>query len=255
VSGDILFWGIFLLAAIVLMIIFGLPRKKKKKAGSEKFTIRPIPALEEFATRQGYAIESGTRLHLSAGTADMNTQSAAATLLAVTNMEVLARNAAASDRPLVATTGDGVTALLLQSRLHAVYQRLGLSEDYNPLLTQLTGPTPYSYAAGAMPLLHDEHISVNIVTGKLGIEGALLAEAGSRENAFFIGASTDPSGQAVLYPVSDQPLIGEEMFATRAIMEPDQPASTAGVKTQDVLRIVLCAMMLGGALLKLVGVL
>ena len=128
-SGDILFWGFFLLAAIVLMIIFGLPRKKKKKAGSEKFTIRSIPALEEFATRQGYAIESGTRLHLSAGTADMNTQSAAATLLAVTNMEVLARNAAASDRPLVATTGDGVTALLLQSRLHAVYQRLGLSED------------------------------------------------------------------------------------------------------------------------------
>lgn len=253
-SGDILFWGIFLLSAIVLMVVLALPRKKKK-AGSEKFTIRPIPALEEFATRQGYAIESGTRLHLSAGTADMNTQNGAAALLAVTNMEVLARNTAASDRPLVATTGDGVTALLLQSRLHAVYQHLNLMEDYNPLLTQLTGPTPYSYAAGAMPLLHDEHISVNIVTGKVGIEGGLLAEAGRRENAFFIGASTDPSGQAVLYPVSDQPLIGEEMFATRAILEPDQPASTASVKTQDALRIALCVMMLGGALLKLVGVL
>ncbi len=247
------FWGFFLLIALVSLLIMGRQTKKKAKK-DQKVALRPIPALNEFTHQQGNAIESGTRVHLSAGTSGISGEDAAAALLAVTNMEVLAKNAAASDRPLIATTGDGATSMLLQSRLHNVYESLNLKEEYNPLYTQMTGPTPFSYVGGALPLVHDGDVSVNIVTGKVGLEAALLAEAGRRNGAYFIGASTDLAGQAVLYPASDQPLIGEEMFGTQAIMDPENPRATAGVKTQDVLRLVICGMLVIGSLLKLVGV-
>ena len=251
-NWNMLFWGVFLLVALILLIFLGRERKKKK---AQKMTLRSIPALTEFTHQQGNAIESGTRVHISAGTPSLTGEDAAAALLAVNNMEVLAKNAAASDRPLIATTGDGATSLLLQSRLHHIYHSLNLKEEYQPQYAQMTGPTPFSYVGGTIPLLHDGKVSVNIITGKVGLEAALLAEAGRRENAFFIGASTDIAGQAVLYPASDQPLIAEEMFGTQAAMDEDNPKSTAGVKTQDVLRILICCMLLAGALLKLVGIL
>lgn len=250
---SLLFWGFFLLGGLLLLLLLGRKRKKKAKK-DRKMALRPIPALNEFTHQQGNAIESGTRVHLSAGSPSLNAEDAAAALLAVGNMEVLARNAAASDRPLIATTGDGATSLLLQSRLHHVYEDLNLKEEYTPLYTQMTGPTPFSYAAGAVPLVHDGHVSVNIITGKVGLEAALLAEAGRREGAYFIGASTDLAGQSVLYPASDQPLIAEEMFGTQAVMDTDNPNATAGVKTQDVLRLVVCGILVIGAVLKLVGV-
>lgn len=252
-SNSTLFWGVFLLVSVFLLIGLGRVNKKKAKK-DQKMAMRPIPALNEFTHQQGNAIESGTRVHLSAGTSGISGEDAAAALLAVTNMEVLAKNAAASDRPLIATTGDGTTSLLLQSRLLSVYKSLNLKEEYNPLYIQMTGPTPFSYVGGAMPLVHDGNVSVNIVTGKVGLEAALLAEAGRREGAYFIGASTDLAGQAVLYPASDQPLIGEEMFGTQAVMDAKNPRAVAGVKTQDVLRIGICCMLILGSLLKLVGV-
>lgn len=252
-NASLLFWGSFLLLGILLLLLSG--RRVKKKAKKDQvFSLRPIPALNEFTHQQGNAIESGTRVHLSAGTPSLTGEDGAAALLAVANMEVLARNAAASDRPLIATTGDGATSLLLQSRLHHVYDELNLKEEYTPLYTQMTGPTPFSYAGGAVPLVHDGKVSVNIVTGKVGLEAALLAEAGRREGAYFIGASTDLAGQAVLYPASDQPLIAEEMFGTQAAMDANNPKATAGVKTQDVLRLLICGMLVVGSILKLLGV-
>ena len=254
-NANMLFWGCFLLVGLILLILLARQPKKAKAKKDQRMVMRPIPALNEFTHQQGNAIESGTRVHLSAGTSSISGEDAGASLLAVTNMEVLARNAAASDRPLIATTGDGTTSLLLQSRLHNVYQSLNLKEEYNPLYTQMTGPTPFSYVGGALPLVHDGNVSVNIVTGKVGLEAALLAEAGRREGAYFIGASTDLAGQSVLYPASDQPLIGEEMFGTQAVMDAENPKATAGVKTQDILRIAICGMLVIGSLLKLVGVL
>jgi hypothetical protein len=137
-----IFWGFFLLVALVLLLILGRQTKKKRPKRIKNLSMRPIPALNEFTHQQGNAIESGTRVHLSAGTSGITGEDAAAALLAVTNMEVLAKNAAASDRPLIATTGDGTTSMLLQSRLHNVYGALNLKEEYNPLYTQMTGPTP-----------------------------------------------------------------------------------------------------------------
>lgn len=250
------FWFLILLISVFLLFIFGLKRKKKSaKTRTPKFQMRRMPALEHFEVQQGMAIESGTRMHVAAGTADLTSQQAAASILGVEVMEALARNSAASDRPLLSTTSDGGVSILLQGRLRHVYKDLNLPDLYRPQLAQMTGPTPYSYAAGTLPLLHDEHVSVNVIAGQLGPEVSLIAEAGRRENAFLMGGSSEPSAQALIYAMADDPLIGEEVFAAPEYLQRDTRETAASLKVQDVLRLGLVAMLLIGSLLKLVGLL
>lgn len=247
-----IFWFVVLLISFVLLIVFGLKRKKEHKSN---FAPRPIPALEQFETQQGMAIESGTRMHVAAGTADLTSQQAAASILGVEVMEALARNSAASDRPLLSTTADGTVSILLQSRLHHVYTDLNLKDLYRPQLAQMTGPTPFSYAAGVMPLLHDEHVSVNVIAGQVGPEVALIAEAGRRQHAYLMGSSSEPSAQALLYAMADDPLIGEEVFAMPEYLQREKKATAASLRVQDILRLGFIAFLLIGSALKLTGVL
>jgi hypothetical protein len=250
------FWFLILVISIILLIVFGIKRKKKtQKAKTPRFQVRNIPALEHFEVQQGMAIESGTRMHVAAGTADLTSQQAAASILGIEVMEALARNSAASDRPLLSTTSDGTVSIMLQGRLRHVYKDLNLPDLYRPQLAQMTGPTPYSYAAGTLPLLHDEHVSVNVIAGQLGPEVALIAEAGRRENAFLMGGSSEPSAQALLYAMADDPLIGEEVFAAPEYLQRGARESAASLKVQDLLRLGLVAFLIVGSLLKLVGVL
>ncbi len=225
--------------------------EKKKKT---TFIKRRIPAIKELEKQQGRAIESGQRIHVAVGNSDLLDENNAASLLAVEVMENLARNSAASDRPLITTTSDGAVSLLLQSRLHHQYCDLNLKDLYRPQLAQMSGSTPFAYTAGILPIIHDEHISINIAAGKLGSEVGLIAEAGNRQKAVLIGGSTEPEGQAVLYGMAQEPLIGEEIFAIPAYLKEDQK-NNASLKVQDILRFSLIGFLLAGSLLKLLGVL
>jgi len=247
------FWLIVLLIVITLMILFNMQKigEKKKKT---TFIKRRIPAIKELEKQQGRAIESGQRIHVAVGNSDLLDENNAASLLAVEVMENLARNSAASDRPLITTTSDGAVSLLLQSRLHHQYCDLNLKDLYRPQLAQMSGSTPFAYTAGILPIIHDEHISINIAAGKLGSEVGLIAEAGNRQKAVLIGGSTEPEGQAVLYGMAQEPLIGEEIFAIPAYLKEDQK-NNASLKVQDILRFSLIGFLLAGSLLKLLGVL
>ena len=118
----------------------------------------------------------------------------------------------------------------------------------------MSGTTPLAYTAGVLPLIHDEGVSVNILTGTLGSEAGLIAEAGQRQKAALIGGSSALEGQAVLFAMTQSPLIGEEIFAAPAYLKDDKNTD-AGLKTQDILRLIIIGLLLGGSLLKLVGVL
>lgn len=247
------FWLIVLLIVITLMVLFNMQKIEGKKKKTT-FIKRRIPAIQELEKQQGRAIESGQRIHVAVGNSDLLDENNAASLLAVDVMENLARNSAASDRPLITTTSDGAVSLLLQSRLHHQYCDLNLKDLYRPQLAQMSGSTPFAYIAGILPIIHDEHISVNVAAGKLGSEVGLIAEAGNRQKAVLIGGSTEPEGQAVLYGMAQEPLIGEEIFAIPAYLKEDQK-NNASLKVQDILRFSLVGFLLAGSLLKLLGVL
>jgi hypothetical protein len=124
----------------------------------------------------------------------------------------------------------------------------------DPDAAQISGLTPLSFAAGSLPVVYDQQVSVNILTGSFGSEVALIADAAEQTNSVSLGGSENLAAQAVMYVALQEPLIGEELYAAGAYVQAG-PMHTASLRTQDVLRWLLIGVILAGAALKLAGVL
>ncbi len=216
--------------------------------------VRQIKAFSRLRNAIGRAVEDGTRLHISLGHGGLTAPQGAASLASLVTLRRLADMTSASDKPPVASSGDGVVAILSQDTLQASYQDATAGGHYDATGGRLTGLTPFSYAAGAIPIMHDEQVSANVLIGNFGVEAGLLVDAGEREDSFTLTASDNLPAQAILYANAQDPLIGEELFAAGAYLNAG-PAHTASLIVQDILRWLLIIIILGGSLLKMVGLL
>jgi hypothetical protein len=239
----------FILLFVVLLLIFNV--LSRRQAGRR---YREIPAFTKLRRAVGLSVEAGTRLHISLGRSDLTGPQGAVGLAGLSVLDRAARAAALSDRPPISTTGEGTLTALSQESLKAVLQNVSPDRSFDPTTSRLTGLTPFSYAAGAMPVIHDEHVSTNILLGHLGSEVALLTEAGDRTGSLTIAGTDDVSAQAVLYAAAQEPLIGEEVYASGAYLGAG-PAHTSSLRVQDLFRWALVVVILLGALARLVGVL
>ena len=131
-------------------------------------------------------------------------------------MRRLTERTSVSDRPPIVTSGDASLAILSQDTLQSGYHAAGAEDQYRFSTGRLTGLTPFSYAAGTVPVMHDENVSTNVFIGDFGAESALMVEAAERENSTIIAASDNLSAQSIFYATSQDPLIGEELFAAGA---------------------------------------
>jgi hypothetical protein len=216
--------------------------------------VRPILALLRMRRALGQSVEDGTRLHVALGDGDMLTPQGGASLAGLAVVRQLSQRTSASDRPTISSAGDPVLALLAQDTMEAGYQATGADELFQTTTARLAGLGAFGYAAGAMPMIGDEHVSAALLVGHFGAEAALLAEAAERQNALLLGASDDLSGQAVMFAASEESLVGEEMFAAPAYLGAG-PWHHASLTTQDVLRWLIILALLGGSLGKLAGLL
>lgn len=214
--------------------------------------LRPIDAYERLNRAVGLAVESGTRLHISLGRGNLLTARGGSALAGLAMLRRLAERTSASDHPPVVTSGDASLAILSQDTLHSGYRAAGAEDQYRFSTGRLTGLTPFSYAAGTMPVEHDENVSANVVIGDLGAESALIAEASDRENSSLIAASDDLSAQAIFYASAQEPLIGEELFAAGAYVGAGA-AHEASLQVQDIFRWLIIIAILAGSFLKFLG--
>jgi hypothetical protein len=240
---------LLILLAAGLMFFFSLRQPSNTRA-----VLRPIRAMQRLRRAIGLAIEDGTRLHVSIGKSSIIGLNNASALAGLSTLERIGMLSSLSDRPPVATTGDGTLALLSQDTLRASYRLSNVAELYDPSQARLTGPTPFSYVAGTMPIILDERVSANLFVGNFGSEVALMIDAAERKNSFTLAASDAFAAQAVLYATASEPLIGEELFAVPAYLQAGS-MHLAGLRTQDILRWVLIAALLIGAGLSFLGIL
>ena len=148
--------------------------------------------------------------------------------------------------------GEAPLALLAQDTLQAGYEAAGAGEYYVPNTGRVVGLTPFSAAAGTLPIFHDESVSAAVFVGHFGVEAALLADAAERENTLVVGSSDDLAAQAVRYASAPETLIGEELFAASAYLGAN-PSQTASLAVQDILRWIIILALVVGAGLKLAG--
>lgn len=234
----LVFWG--------LLLFFGVFRRHADPQ------LREIPAFQRIQRAIGLSVEDGTRLHFSLGRGAINALQGAVALVGLRMLERVTRIIAVSDRLPVVTSGDGAVNVLSQDTLQSTYRQLGEEAQYDPTMGRLTGPTPFSFAAGGIPIIHDEQISANILVGHFGSEVAFLTEAAERSGSTTLAGTDNLDGQAVLYAATDEPLIGEEVFAGGAYLQAGA-MHTASLQVQDIFRWVVVVLLVLGALLKLVG--
>jgi hypothetical protein len=215
--------------------------------------LRPIPGFQSLRRSIGLAVEDGKRLHVSIGNANILSPNSASALVGLSTLNRIAQLSMISDRPPIATSGEGSLAILSQDTLRGAYRSGNALDQYDPERARLAGPTPMSYIAGVIPIIHDEDISANLLVGSYGGEVALLTDAIDQENAFSLAASDSLTAQAALYATASEPLIGEELFAIPAYLQAG-PFFTASLGAQDILRWIVIAAILVGSALKLLGI-
>lgn len=236
---------IFLVAALLLLVFTFLRRRSPA-------VFRRIDAYERLNRAIGLAVEGGTRLHVSIGRGNLFTARGGSALAALAMLRRLSEQTSLSDQPPVVTSGDASLAILSQDTLQSGFRAAGAEDQYRFTDGRLTGLTPFAFAAGTLPVMRDEEVSANVVIGDLGAEAALLAEAADSEETDLIAASDNLSAQSVLYASSQEPLIGEELFAAGAYLGAGG-THDASLQTQDVLRWLVILAILGGAALKFLG--
>jgi len=133
-----------------LMIIFAVAGRNRPGRN-----LREIHAFSRLRRAVGLAVEAGTRLHISLGRGGVIGPEIGPALAGFSMLDRITRAASISDRPPIATSGDSILAMLSEDTLRGTYRAMGVEHEYKPGSGQLTGLTPLSYVAGAMPVIRD----------------------------------------------------------------------------------------------------
>ena len=238
------FVGLFFIVLIICSILI---RQRPN------WRLREIPAYTRLGRSVGLAVEAGKRLHISLGYGGVNDMQGASGLIGLTMLQRIARAASISDQPPVATSGEGTLGILSQDTLQSAYRAIRSENLYDPIYGQISGLTPFSYAAGAIPIIFDQQVSTTVLAGHFGSEVALIVDANERVGSQTMAGSDSLEAQAVLYASAQDPLIGEELYAGGAYLNAGV-MHQASLHTQDVMRWVVILGILVGSLLKLIGV-
>lgn len=235
----LVFFGLMMAAAVFL-------RQR------EEPRFREIQAFIRFQRAIGLAVEAGSRLHLSLGRGHLLSTQSGIGYVGLSILNKIARSASISDRPPIATSGEGTLGILSQDTQRSASEYLGVGFD--PMRGRVTGLSPYPYAAGTLAFIQDENVGANMLIGSYGNEVALITEAAERSNSTTLGGTDNISGQAILFASAEEPLIGEETYAGGAYLGVGL-MHNASLYAQDILRWVISGIIVLGAVLKLVGLL
>lgn len=239
----------FVVIFFFLMITFAVAGRNRPRQH-----LRDIPAFSRLGRAIGLAVEAGKRMHITLGWGGITDLRGASALIGLTILERIARLASISDRPPVATSGDGILGILSQDTLSGTYKAIGAGFQYDPTTGRVSGLTPVSYSAGTVPVIYDEQVSATVLAGHFGSEAALITDAAERNDSLTLAGSDSITAQAVFAASAQEPLIGEELFAAGAYINAG-PIHASSLRAQDIFRWVLVIAILVGAILKMLGIL
>lgn len=245
--------SIDIVGLLVLLLFLGLLLGFAAVGRNWPTVFRPVPGFEELGTAIERAVEAGERVHLSLGTGSVIGSDSAPALAGLAMLSRVASVTTMSDKPVVVTAGDGAMTMLAQETLRSAYQQAKVGERYRRTSGRMLGPTPFSYVASLPILIASEDVSVHILVGSFGAEGALAADFGERQHAFVIAGTDDAQSQALLYVTAEYPMIGEEVFAGGAYLNVG-PLHRASLRAQDAVRMLIVVLILTGTVLRALGV-
>ncbi len=223
----------------------------RKKLSRER--LRTIPAFTRLERVLYYAIEGGKRIHVSPGRGGVFYLPGAATFAGLGFLKGIYLRAVLGDRPPLISSGDPLVDILSGEMVENIERVQDAGRILPAPANQLTGLTSFSFAAGALPAIADQEVVANVFTGHFGSELGLMIDAADPSKAQVIAASENFPAQAILAATVEDPLLGEELFSAGAYLQ-GNPGILASLKIQDIVRWGLALAILGGIVLRYLGV-
>jgi len=241
---------------VLLIVVFGsvlLYWLALRMRSGRSIALRPINTFQTLTDQVGPAIESGRTIHFALGRASLVGSASPTSIAALAALDYLASDGVPKETPPLVTVGDGTLLPAGQDSLRQAFIATNGPRGFStPMVQFLASETqPMTYAAGVSDIINSGGLASNIMIGRFGPEIAIIAEAAERQQMVQVIGSDDPVTLAVATTVTDQLLIGEEIFATGAYLW-QTPRLLASLLFQDVMRVVIAVGILLAAILGLI---
>lgn len=237
-----------LLSALVLFGITVLRRRREIPVRT-----REIAPFHDLWDELGRAAESGRPLHIALGSGGLGTTDAISSLAGLQVLEGLVDAAVSYHAAPIITVGDPTLVPLAQDVLRRAYRRRQIPDQYKPSQVRLVAPSPVAYGAGAFPVGVPENVTASLLVGAFGTEASFIAEASDRRGAPKIAAVDTAQAIGAMYPATDRLAAGEELYAASAQLT-ERTEYLNGLIAEDVLRGLLILIIVGLAVLALIGI-
>ncbi|MGI8586779.1 MAG: DUF6754 domain-containing protein [Chloroflexia bacterium] len=238
--------ALFLLLIFVASFLVLVP---SIRLGRGAVTLRRLTGYDAARAAVARAAEEGGVTHVSpgAGTVADNTSGTPQTLAGLYIMGRMARNCASSAVPMIASVGGALALPLAENEVRAGYAEVGRLDEVPSNVRLLAQRDPLAYAAAAGDVSEFEGVNYAVLVGGWGPEYLLVGEAQARAGVQVVAGATDPAGLAAMSLTAKHTLIGEEIFVAGGYLDAN-PSHQAGILAQDIVRRLLIALILLGAL-------
>ena len=237
---------------LLLMVVIYLGMRKQDWSEISGRSLRSITAYKSLRYAVFQAIETGKRVHLTLGSGGINGLRGGAGFAGLVILRQVTKLTAHSDRPTLATSGDGTLAVLSQDSSHHAFKAALNESRYHPTMAHLSGVYPFAYAAGSLSVISDEQVSTTVLVGHFGSEIALIADASNGAGCTTIAGTDNLSAQAITYVLTEDHLIGEEVYVGGAYTQAGL-MHLVSIRAQDYFRWIVVVMIIIGVILKFAG--
>lgn len=229
------------LCTVVVLISVLLARRRR-------FYVRPLPGLQAIDDALGRATEMGSPvMYITGWGGDLARPTTMASLAILSHV---ARRTAAFGTPILFPSHDPVVASVAQDTIQQGYAAGKRPELYNSADVAFVTQSQLGYAAAVDGIMSRRKPGAVFLLGTFEGEALILAETAHNVGAVQI-AGTDSTIQLSFFLVAcDYTLIGEELFAASGYLSGD-PLILGAVRGQDILKIIIIAVLLIGAILGL----
>lgn len=243
----------FVLALLLLLVMLLLLASRQIRLGRSSLRLRPLPAYRRLGGQVGRAVESGQKLHISLGQAGLIGPSAMTSVAASQFLTTLAKDSCANNTPPIVTVGNGTLLPLAENQIRNAYANAERLYQYRPEHSQFVAQTEdsFAFAAGVTSELSQNKVLSHILAGRYGAEIGIIGAAADRQNIEQIIATDNPTALAIGTAVSDNVIIGEELFAAGAYLE-QTPTQLASLQIQDLMRWLIALGLIGFAIYNLI---
>ncbi|MEM7331149.1 MAG: DUF6754 domain-containing protein [Chloroflexota bacterium] len=234
------------IAILLLLTMLLFLASRQIRLGRSNFRLRPLPAYEKLSGQVGRAVESGQKLHISLGQAGVTGAETATSIAATQFLSALAKDSCANNTPPIVTVGNGTLLPLAENQIRNAYDAADRLYQYQPNHAQFIAQTEdnFAFAAGVTSELMQNKVLSHVLAGRYGAEIGIIGEAANRQNIQQIIATDDPTALAIGTAVSENVIIGEELFAAGAYIK-KEPSQIASLQVQDLLRWVIAITIVG----------